>query len=269
MEYRYVPVGELADLLHPSTSKWKALAMLRAYFDASKTQVQVGITAIAGYVAPKEAWERLEPLWMKDVAQWNIPRFHRSEVHHRLGRERGDLCIKAFAKLIEPILHDAVWSAVVDEDWNNLKKPPGFSARFPTSLHFAFEHVVYQLCEWGKLKAEGETIAPVFDDDMSPAAANAIYEEYKTSEHHPGVMSSMTWASAGQHRMIETADLAASEMQRFWFDREYPGEGRQIDIAPQMRTAMSGKAFSDSGLWDGLSLQVAVKDFVERAQYCI
>ena len=36
----------------PISALWKALAMLSAYFDASATEVQDGVSAIGGYVAP-------------------------------------------------------------------------------------------------------------------------------------------------------------------------------------------------------------------------
>ncbi len=270
MEYRNVPVGELADLLHPSASKWKALAMLRAYFDGSRTGIQPGVSAIAGYVAAKSVWEELEPKWLAELDKYKIERFHRSEVRHWLGRERGEECIRVFAKLIEPRSHDMVWSAVIDDDWNALDKPPAFANRFPSVLHFCFEHVIWQLSAWGKVNAAGELIAPVFDDDMSPSAANAIYEEYKASALHPNLIASITWASSGVHRMIETADLAAGELQQSWFDREFPKDTsrselqRLAETKPQFHAAISGKSYSDSGLWALDSLQRAVVDLEER-----
>lgn len=240
--------------------------LLNAYFDGSRTEIQSGVTVLAGYVAAETAWAELEPLWIKECQAFGIPKFHRADIFHALGRERGGDCINVFSRMIHGRLFDLLWSAVVDEDWNGLVKPPAFAARFPTSLHFCFEHIVWQLSAWGKANAPGEHIAPVFDDDMSPGPANAIYEGYRASRHHPNLIGSLTWASAGVHRMIETADLAAGELQAHGFESEYHKEGAPVIHLPRtpMRNAVSGKSFSDSGRWTMAPLKTAVLDFEER-----
>ena len=70
--------------------------------------------------------------------------------------------------------------------------------------------------------------------------------------------------------MIETADLAAGELQQSWFDREFPKDTsrselqRLAETKPQFHAAISGKSYSDSGLWALDSLQRAVVDLEER-----
>ena len=153
---------------------------------------------------------------------------------------------------------------MVDEDWGRLEKPPAFAARYPSSMHFCFGHIIAQLDQWCRIEAPGELVAPVFDEDMEPKAANAIFEEYKANPRNPNLIASLTWGNDKRHPMIQAADLVVGELREFWFDRVYPViGGPEFSFPIEMRAALSGKAFSDSGLWDLRSLQVAVRDFVE------
>src|SRR5258708_30332461 len=80
---RLTPVVQIADWLHPRASKWKALAMLEAYFDESWTQPQhQGVTAIAGYVASRDVWASIEASWTDQLglyANKGLRTFHAAD----------------------------------------------------------------------------------------------------------------------------------------------------------------------------------------------
>lgn len=183
--------------------------MLYGYFDTSSTEVKSGITAMAGYIGDSAAWSALEEQWSRELSLWRIERFHRAEMKHMLGRERGELCIRAFAQLIRASSLTNVWAAVIDHDWDALAKPKSFSTRFSSSRHFCFEHVLSQLSVWCKDEARSDQLDLVFDDDMAPGAAEAIYAEYEWSSLHPNLARPMKWARSSSHFGIEVADLVA------------------------------------------------------------
>lgn len=214
---------------------------------------------MAGYIGDRAAWAGLEAQWSRELMAWRIERFHRAEMKHLLGRERGELCIRAFAQLIRASSLVSVWAAVVDNDWDKLEKPEAFSARFPTTRHFCFEHVLSQLSVWSKGQELDEQFELVFDDDMERAAAEAIYAEYERSSIHPAITRPLKRAQAGRLPMIEVADLAAGELQSYWLAFEPTWTYHKAP--PQFGAALGGKGSSECGLWAGDSLPVAVADF--------
>ena len=56
----HVPIAEIADWLHPAPVRFKAMALLKAYFDESGTHAESPVTAIAGFVGTKDAWRSVE-----------------------------------------------------------------------------------------------------------------------------------------------------------------------------------------------------------------
>ncbi|MEJ0058171.1 MAG: hypothetical protein WDM79_00570 [Terricaulis sp.] len=214
---------------------------------------------MAGYVGVRAAWSELEEQWSREVLAWRIDRFHRAEMKHLLGRERGELCIRAFAQLIRASSLINVWSAVVDHDWEKLAKPRAFSARFPTTRHFCFEHVLSQLSVWAKEEKQNAPFEIVFDNDMERTASEAIYAEYQGARTHPNFSCPLKWADSGRFPMIEAADLAAGELQVYWLAFEPTWTYHKAP--PQFGAALGGKGLSECGLWASESLPVAVADF--------
>jgi hypothetical protein len=244
----------------------EGIALHRAYFDKSQTEHQAGITSIGGYVATKDVWERLEPLWIKNVADWGLDRFHLTELLNPmgpLGRESGELCIRNFSQLLRIHALRNLYSAVVQEDWDAVKKPLAFATHFPTIYHFCFEHILVQLSWFGRDFAPGEPIAPFFDEDVSPESVKHISDAYIKSSLYPNLAQSITWGNSYGHVLLQAADLVAGEMRRYWFDRKFPIQGTVV--APERRfelnLAASGKNFRDSGLWQKGNIEVAVLDF--------
>ena len=159
--------------------------MLKAFFDASRTQVQTGIYLIGGYVAGEALWTDFEAKWSDNLAEWGIPDFHLTEclarrgAFNRFDNHRAQLCALNFSTIIKNARPDAVWSGVVDAEWASLDASPGFCARYPTPYQFIFHDVIWQLSRWGRNHARGEMIAPIFDMDADPRTVQPIFDELK------------------------------------------------------------------------------------------
>jgi len=76
------------------------IAVLTAYFDASKTEVSLGVTSIVGYVAPLPEWERVEAEWLRAEKDWKLDRFHLTDLPRLIGHEKTPQCIGYFSEII-------------------------------------------------------------------------------------------------------------------------------------------------------------------------
>lgn len=208
--------------------------MLKAYFDASATQVQAGIYLIGGYVADEANWTVFEGEWQRNLDDWEIADFHLTDcmagravnkrTGQQLGREKGELCARSFGRLIESAGLSSTSSGLAEDDWQALPASGAFRNRYPQPYQFLFHHIVRQLAEWGHRRAPGELIAPVFDIDTGWDKAGPIYDEIKRSPFFENLLPSVTFGSRRIYLPIQAADFLAGEGQRNWFDKEYPVE---------------------------------------------
>lgn len=270
MTYPIAParVANLAALLHPRGARWKALAMLAAYFDASNTEVQrsQGVFAIGGYVATLTDWEGVEREWLKNLKYWNLERFHLFDVMYDMGQERGELCVRSFAQIVKGAR--GVYSGVMTADWAAIEKPPAFAARYPLAYHFCFDHILFQLSQWCRSQAPGEHVGTVFDQDVAganKAAADAIFDTYLANPRHPNLTQGLTWSNDRAAPMLQTADLLAGVARKYWFDVEYPRdpaswliESHELDIAQGVGLV--------GGVFDAAALKIAIDDFVASGE---
>lgn len=206
------------------------MALLKAFFDASRTQIQTGAYVIGGYLASEPFWTAFEADWQKELDYWQIADFHLTDClsgHEQFDRpgfdsiKRGD-CAKTFAQVIVKHRPDAIWSGVIDEDWAALEASPAFRKRYRSPYQFLFHDILWQLGGWGRNHAHGEMIAPVFDTDAPPATVAEIYAELKRNPFYETLAPSVTFGSRKKFIPLQAADLLAGEMQKHWFEREYP-----------------------------------------------
>ena len=165
------PVSEIATWLHDRSATWRALAMLRAYFDESGTQgTPDSATSIAGYVATEEVWTELEVDWAKQMApyvNYGVTTFHMREClagvrqYERLDSFWRNQHILDMGNVLTRHDIQPVWSAVVAADWA-LVTDADFLARYPKPFDLCFEHTLVQLWEWAQQNTGGEAIAPMF-----------------------------------------------------------------------------------------------------------
>jgi hypothetical protein len=208
------------------------MAMLGAYFDASRTRVQAGAYVIGGYLGSENLWTDLEAEWSANLSYWKVADFHLTDCLAGRGEferpgfdsHKRQLCALSFGQIIHRARPEAVWSGLLDEDWEALEASPAFRARYPSPYQYLFHDILWQLARVGHGRYAGEMIAPVFDADASPASVEPIYAGLKTSPAYDNLVASVTFGSRRKYMPLQAADILAGEMQHHWFDREYPSD---------------------------------------------
>src|ERR1700686_2511966 len=102
---RHIPIAELARVIHPRGSARRVMALLKAYFDASFTDVDkpTRITAIGGYIGPESASEYVEQPWLANREMWGLSEFSLAKIlAGRTAVKQTDarLCVESFSKII-------------------------------------------------------------------------------------------------------------------------------------------------------------------------
>jgi hypothetical protein len=242
------------------------MAMLKAFFDLSRTEVQSGVFVIGGYVEREAFWTDFEGRWLANLVDWKIEDFHLTEIlagRSKHGQFLGEHCAISFGKLIEATKPFGIWSGLIENEWRAMKAGNAFRNRYPSPYQFCFEDIIWQLSRWGQMHVPGEHIAPVFDDDVPSGAVRPLYEGYKNSPLHPNIIGSLTFGSRGLYVPLQAADVFAGETQRHWFDREFPRQAAAHPF-PEFRNlfmATIPRGTPTGGLWTPLTLARAVDAF--------
>lgn len=241
--------------------------MLNAFFDASRTQVQTGAYVLAGYVAPMAFWTVFEAEWISNLQYWDVSDFHLTDClakrreFARLDTHMSQLCALSFGQIIHKHRPDALWSGVIDEDWNNLAASAAFRTRYPSPYQFLFHDVLWQLAPWARVHAPGEMVAPIFDTDAAPQSVTPIYAGLKTSPLYENLVASVTFGSRKTFVPLQTADILAGEMQRHWFEREYPDEPDRLFPAWRNLLIYATPMGNTGGMWGADTLARAADAF--------
>ena len=56
-------IADLAAVLHVRSNPWKAMALLRAYFDESGLHGNSRVTGVSGFISDANSWVELEDKW--------------------------------------------------------------------------------------------------------------------------------------------------------------------------------------------------------------
>ncbi|RJF80730.1 DUF3800 domain-containing protein [Oleomonas cavernae] len=257
---RDISISALADLVHGAASRWKALALLQAYFDESGTHGSASIAAIAGYVADQATWSALEAEWRAAQPAY-APVFHMSpcisghrEYHGIPETERHDLIVR-LSKILEAHPVRAIWSAVVIEDWENEAKDAAFLSKFPKPFDLCFRHIVWQLRNWSISHCNGEEIAPVFA--LNDEYQKRMSEVGAAIQAHPSylnVLGGLSFYPPSKVVPLQTADFLAYEVCKHWDNHVYgppitlANSGYRNVFVNATTGHQSGGCFADLGL---------------------
>lgn len=215
-------IVELAKALHPRASRWRAMALLNAYFDESGTHAGSAVTAIAGCVALEDAWADLEPKWAAELgiyADLGVRSFHMTDAlaqqdqFARVSTPHIKGIITQLSTLLGQANVDCIFSAVANDDWYAAVTDPQFLARFPTPFDLCFEDIVRALWEWSQRFADGEVVVPMFayhpeyHDRMA-----AIGRAYGAQEWYREVLGPISFGYPAQVIPLQGADLVVHQM---------------------------------------------------------
>ena len=240
--------------------------MLRAYFDKSQTEIQSGVCVVGGYVETEAFWTTFEDAWRDRLDYWEIDDFHLTDllagqtVH---GRTKGAECALSFANVIREHSPYPIWAGVVNAEWDLLDASAAFRERYPSPYQFLFQDILWQLARWGRIHALGEEIAPIFDMDAAPQSLEPIRAALRSSPHYGNVVNGIAFWNRRRCLPLQAADIVAGEMQRHWFDREYPMP--DAPWYPEFRQTLTHATSTGStgGLWTPITLERAV-DALDR-----
>jgi hypothetical protein len=222
---RHYSIAELARLFHSPSNPWKALALLRAYFDDSGTHAGSPIVMIAGYVATEQAWDSVQQAWKRvldEFASKGVTWFHMSEFQGGHGQFAGldeplrKYLINQLSGILETADVQAIWAGVNAEEWDELTTPR-FLQKYPKPYHLCFDEVVSQLWRWSRHHAEGTPVPIIF------AAQNEyqghIEEIYTAWRKHPRAgefLGQLSYGFPKQVIPLQTADMLAYEARAEW-----------------------------------------------------
>ncbi|MGP1396480.1 MAG: hypothetical protein ACTS3R_13290 [Inquilinaceae bacterium] len=217
-----IRIGEIADWLHPRSSRHKALVLLYAYFDETGIHDGAHVTALSGFVGSKSAWEAIENRWAAVLAEFSmkgVSTFHMTDCVRQEGEfsrvdtpQRGYIITQLSEALGAQNLQ-AVSSAVVVDDWSLAVSDSEFLRRFPKPFDLCFDDVVRQLWEWGAKNAIGETIAPMFAHQPEYHGRMEIVEKaYSAEEWYRRILGPIAFGYPDQVMPLQCADLLVHQM---------------------------------------------------------
>jgi Protein of unknown function (DUF3800) len=203
---------------HPSNHKFKALAVLRAYFDESGHEANTDSVAITGIVASSDEWDKFDVAWREQLAVPKVEYFHAVECEHR---------DKIFSNLSLPLRDSLRWGlgdviaqspiSIVNggiqmEGWKR-QDLPKLKKIFPSPWHLCFAYVLQQLDEWSKENANGEPIALVFSEQQQyKQHAHKIYDAYMRIKDESSSFVSLQFADMRLFPGLQAADFVSYEI---------------------------------------------------------
>ncbi|MBI1213418.1 MAG: hypothetical protein GC190_18300 [Alphaproteobacteria bacterium] len=224
----HIGIADLASVVHRLADPWKAFALFRVFLDESGTHSASPITAIGGFIGSLAAWQSLEVRWSNALADCGGAAAFRSydcqtgEGHFESIPQPIRL---ALVKRLAHVIADTeellpVWSAVVNEDWDQTVSPK-FRESFPEPIYLAFSEVAMRIASWSQTHGSGAPVALVYSEQEEfKEHIREIWDAYKREA--PGAnLNSFTTASYLKLIPLQAADLFAYEMNQEWQHREY------------------------------------------------
>jgi hypothetical protein len=267
------PVSEIAEWLHGRTVIWRALAVLKSYFDESDTHGEASATSIAGYVATEATWNAFEADWAKELAryaEYGVTTFHMAPClagygeFSRLDSFWRNQLVLDMGRVLERHDLQPVWSAVVVEDWGTVTDKE-FLARYPKPFDLCFEHTIIQLWEWAQETTSGERVAPMFaiTKEYLPRMAE-IGAAYLASDWYGEFLAPIAFGRPSNVLPLQAADFMAHEASEQVRHLEYDvltirngGPRYAYNLATKARGAHVG------GYFDAKALASTVRRFKE------
>jgi len=239
---KHIPIADMADFLHGRANRWRALALLEAYFDESGTEGSIAVVSYAGFCATKDNWSAVEQRWKRALRDFDIEWFHMVDLVHSRDQFAkfnagwiGDV-LNRFSMIVSESLDNdcltPLWSGVQKPAWDKVEKSAKFLQQFPKPLDLCFDHIVHQMRRFSIHHAEAEPIAPMFADNLEYTKRNQeIYETYKQHPEWSKLLGPIAFGSPRQVVALQPADMFAYETTAH-FDRL---EGSYFDRVRGMR----------------------------------
>jgi hypothetical protein len=205
-------VLELNRAIHPSSSRLRITAVLKAYFDDSRDGKSEKVFSLGGYVAKEEAWEQFEREWSRRSGG---AVFHMADLLAGFGDFRGWEQEKRFDliwAMMEILNGIEVWGfhcAIVVPEFREI-----FPDDDPEAPYFlCFQQCFSQAAKWGNDLQDN--VACFFDrEEKYKYRACRLFDHVKTLEDRPGWeamkrLVSITFGPRAEYTPLQAADLAA------------------------------------------------------------
>jgi len=127
VNFAYLPIEDFADAVTPTNAGPRVLAMLVAYFDASKTQLRRPYVAVAGCLANLNTWKLFQPEWQSILNDEGLPFFHMTDFeaykndYKGWTKERHEKCLIRLGTVMVNRTEFAYGRGVALDDWEYAK----------------------------------------------------------------------------------------------------------------------------------------------------
>ena len=270
---KVIPISYLARTLHPRKAKFRAMALLRAYFDESGIDANSKVVAISGLIAKEGSWTDLEERWenvVDEYAHLGLSVFHMVDFIHQT---------REFALIDTPsrnyvltqlseILRDAnvtpIFSAVIKDHWDSEVKSPAFLDKFPEPFFLCFEDIMLQLWEWSFKNAKQEYVVPIFANQQEyNSKMDRIDRDRCQFPWYSNIISPISFNTPENLIPLQAADFVAYSMREDIQDREF-GTGLGI-TSKAFHTATDGR-FKIGHWFDGNGLNRVIRNYLEAGE---
>lgn len=271
---KLVQIGDFADMLHPMASRWRALALLRAYFDESGTHGGL-VTSIGGFIASKESWVQFEldlATVLAPYADKGVYDFHmtnclaQKEQFSAIETPFINSILWGIGKALNKANVTAIYAGVVQKDWDSVVTNSPFKQRFPKPFYLCFEEVLRQLAMWSQKHGDGEPVAPIFaKQDEYQVHMGEVGECIDRSGKYKNLLTSITFGKPSMIKPLQAADFAAHQMNgninslAYWKGLDNAGPTRVFDRATSSK-------YSHGGWYDKSALQTVMKRFATTGE---
>jgi hypothetical protein len=216
---QHLSISALARAIHPASSRHRAMAILKAYFDASFTDPirrPRGVTAIGGYVGSEGSWLEVVKKWLANLEIWRLEEFSVSAITNgrtSVPTAQAVPCIESFGKIIRDSDLAGVSAAISDQDWaqtvSDISHPKNFAKRYRSCVYMLFS----VLKQEADLEFPGDSVAVLMDRDVyEDEQLTALMDECRNGSEK----LTIAFGAGSQHRMIEAADLCAGAERLSW-----------------------------------------------------
>jgi hypothetical protein len=261
-----IAVSELADMLHARANPWKALFMIRAYFDDAGTHSASEVTTCGGMVGTKEAWSAFELDWQTVIADfqgYGLTAFHAADCEVGKGdfqdfsREIREAISRRFSRIIAKHTDLRIfWSSIENAAWDEVTDGL-FRERYEKPFGLCFEWCVHQASAWSTSYAGGSPVALVFSEQPDFRERMQEVFGYYVGAKLYAPLRSLTFASYRDLLPLQGADLVATEINRYW--RAADLEPGKLAVRPEIVELEKGRGLHLGGVYGRDGLTNAVK----------
>lgn len=210
-----VPFREWAWVVAPPLGGKRVLAVIVSYLDASNTQVDVTkISAVAGYIAEVEEWERVTAEWQALLSRFNIPHFHLAETRHLVGKAWAEDCVNLFSQVIRDSKVAPIGAAVHDMDWHYPDWGDMQTKRLGNPYEQCLDLSFELIGQFANEHYPEESISIVCDADASKDRIQAIFSD--RAKEFPTFQRITIERGDNKPMPLQCADLGVGLFRKSW-----------------------------------------------------